>query len=209
MAPTANLLVHRAAFFAQVKGYYPDRLPEDADPTLRRAYEDAFLFLATLMAQTEERLAALAARAPASGPRAPARAESLPPVVKPTYLAREFVGFAPIQGDRLQCTLKVTRETSGMFYEHRLMNIANGGVFVNSIEPVPLGTQIEVVFAFEEEHKTVSATAKIAFENRMDEKQPMGFGLRFLRVAPDDLTYLKAFAERAQASSKGQSTTRS
>ena len=199
----------RSAFFAQVRAYAPERLPKDVDPTLRQAFEDGFLFLAGLMVKAEERLAPAQPSAPPLTPRMPLRSDfSLTPV-KPTYLSSEVIGFAPILGDRLQCTLKVNQQTAGMLFEHRLMNITNGGVFISWPESFPLGTQLEVVFAFEEEQRTIKATAKISFENRIDERQALGFGLRFVRVAPDDLAFLKEYAQRELAHRRSQAAARS
>ncbi len=203
VARGAALQEYRSAFFSMVKRYYPDRLPADVDPALHKACEDVFLFLAGAMAQFEKgRLAegSLTVRAPATATvSAASRPKPAPPA--PRYLPGEFVGFERRGEERMFCEVQVSPKNAAMFTGHKLMNLANGSVFLASSERLPLGTLLEMVFDFDRGRRLVKAAGKVAWENQADPKNLRGYGVRLLRIAPEDVAFVKEYV--AVATQKG------
>lgn len=54
VAPGAPLDQYRGAFFSIIKRFYPDRLPPETTPELRRACQEVFLRLAALITEVEK-----------------------------------------------------------------------------------------------------------------------------------------------------------
>jgi hypothetical protein len=191
----ATLEQFKTAFFRLAKHYHPDRLPADATPELRLAYDSLFHFLAQSMATVERRLVALAA---AASPAAPSSAR---PVTGPrpaaNYDANAFVGLRQRPDGESEMEVRVTAQTASMFTENDLVNLAKDGIFIPVTQGVPLGSMLELRFVFDE--KTISARGRVVFENFGGRRGKPGIGLKFVRLAEADRAFIAEFVKRVQS----------
>jgi hypothetical protein len=228
----ATLEEYRAAFFALVKRFYPDRLPPTAHLELRAAFEDLFLFLAGQMVQVEQQvrqrasvegidiepelspepiitLSSPAASALIPPPPPPAAlaasAATLPGQAVPTYRPEEFIGLERRSDGRLEAHIQVNLHTVGMFTDHPVVNLSALGMFIPMKNIVPLGTYLDVCLKFDGENSpSIQSAAKVIWENLGgDKKHPLGFGVRFLSLGNENKTYLQNFISKVAATQKG------
>lgn len=201
---TASLEQFKTAFFRLAKHYHPDRLPADAMPELRLAYDSLFHFLAQTMAQVERIATAPPAPTAANAPKgstpsggykaaAPAR----------SYGTEAFVGLKQQPDGGAELEVRVTPATVSMFTENDLVNLAKDGVFVPMTQGIPLGSVIELRFVFDE--RTISARGRVVFENFGGRRGKPGIGLKFVRLQDADRTFIADYVKRIQAE---QSATR-
>jgi len=201
---TASLEQFKTAFFRLAKHYHPDRLPADAMPELRLAYDSLFHFLAQTMAQVERLATAPPAPTAANAPKgstpsggykaaAPAR----------SYGTEAFVGLKQQPDGGAELEVRVTPATVSMFTENDLVNLAKDGVFVPMTQGIPLGSVIELRFVFDE--RTISARGRVVFENFGGRRGKPGIGLKFVRLQDADRTFIADYVKRIQAE---QSATR-
>ena len=201
---TASLEQFKTAFFRLAKHYHPDRLPADAMPELRLAYDSLFHFLAQTMAQVERIATAPPAPTAANAPKgstpsggykaaAPAR----------SYGTEAFVGLKQQPDGGAELEMRVTPATVSMFTENDLVNLAKDGVFVPMTQGIPLGSVIELRFVFDE--RTISARGRVVFENFGGRRGKPGIGLKFVRLQDADRTFIADYVKRIQAE---QSATR-
>ena len=118
-----------------------------------------------------------------------------------SYQPHEFVGFER-RDDRVEVTVRVTARNSGMFTEHPLANLKQGGVFLACGKSLPLGTLVDVVFRFDNERREVRSRGRVIVENSGgDPSKPHGFGVRFITLVEQDRSFMQQFVERAAAQS--------
>lgn len=71
-------------------------------------------------------------------------------------------------------------------------NISNGGIFIETSDPQPLGGQVTVCFADERAGVEISAEAEVRYQCVLEYGAPKGkaalrgMGLRFVRFLPED-----------------------
>ncbi len=180
--------VYRQGYLELAKRYHPSRLPASVHPELLAASMEMFRFLSARMAQVEKderRRAPLAPSAP-------------PP---PTYAPEEFVGFTASGNKDLEATVQVTPENAGIFYEHRVVNLASGGVFLPCEQPPPLGTALALVFRFADPPRSIRARGVVVLENTQSAtKQARGCGIRLERLSGEDKTFLQEYSQRRSPS---------
>ena len=202
---TASLEQFKTAFFRLAKHYHPDRLPADAMPELRLAYDSLFHFLAQTMAQVERLLTASApaptaanaprGSTPSGGYKAAAPARS--------YGTEAFVGLKQRPDGESEMEVRVTPATVSMFTENELVNLAKDGVFVPVTQGIPLGSVIELRFVFDD--RTIAARGRVVFENFGGRRGKPGIGLKFVRLQDADRTFIAEYVKRIQTE---QSATR-
>ena len=194
---TASLDQFKTAFFRLAKHYHPDRLPADALPELRLAYDSLFHFLAQTMAQVERTLTA-----PVAPPPATAAARSSAPATAPkpaakSYTTDAFVGLKQRADGEAEMEVRVTPATVSMFTENDLVNLAKDGVFVPVTQGIPLGSMIELKFLFDE--RTIAARGRVVFENFGGRRGKPGIGLKFVRLADADRTFIADYVKKIQS----------
>lgn len=190
LEPGASIDAYRASFFALVRRFYPDRVPTEPQPGLRRAYTEMFQLLSKLMAQVE-------ALNPAK--RMPATLSSRPPAA---FAPREFIGWERRGDDRVYCEVACTLGNAAqIFTSHKLVNISTGGFFLATTRPSPpLGEAIEVALSFDEPARQITAGASVVWENHTDDgKTPRGFACRFSRLSDEEKKFIHDFVRRAMA----------
>lgn len=189
---TATLDEFKAAFFRLAKQYHPQRLPADALPELRLAFDSLFHFLATTMAQVEMRLAQKAAAT--AKPAAPAATSS----ASSRYGADTFVGLLQRPDGQPALHVKVTPATAGIFVDNPLVNLAKDGVFLPLQSGIPLGALVELTFEFDDPARAVSARGRVVFENVAGKTGKPGVGLKFVRLTEPDRAFLAEYVKRVQ-----------
>lgn len=113
-----------------------------------------------------------------------------------SYQPHEFVGFER-RDDRVEVTIRVTARNSRMFTDHPLANLKSDGFFLACAKSLPLGTLVDVIFRFEEEHREVRSRGRVILENSGgDPSKPTGFGVRFITLVEQDRRFMLQFVER-------------
>jgi uncharacterized protein (TIGR02266 family) len=116
-----------------------------------------------------------------------------------SYQPHEFVGFER-RDDRVEVTIRVTARNSRMFTDHPLANLKTDGFFLACAKSLPLGTLVDVIFRFEEEHREVRSRGRVILENTGgDPTRPSGFGVRFITLVDQDRRFMLQFVEKAAA----------
>lgn len=200
---SASLDEFKSAFFRLAKQYHPQRLPADALPELRLAFDALFHFLATTMAQVEMRLApkpaaksAGAASTPSGG--RPAATATGGVAAPGRYGAESFVGLVQRPDGQPAVHVKVVPASIGMFVDNPLVNLAKDGVFLPTQGGLPLGSLVEMTFEIEGAARTVSARGRVVFENVGGRSGKPGIGLKFVRLADGDRAFLAEYVKRVQ-----------
>jgi uncharacterized protein (TIGR02266 family) len=204
LAPESRVEDYRDAFFRLVKRFYPDRLPVDADPELRRICEEIFSLLSRLMTFIEHRPAPVVARPPP----APADARlshppgSPPPRPPPerrafTYRPSEFI-YERRSDDRIAAQVKITSDNCRIFTQSKLVNLSTGGAFMPCSELVALGTSVALDFSFDEPQRTIRVAGKVVWWSAGEKGQPRGFGVRFLDLGQADQDFIDAYLRKSQ-----------
>ncbi|HZX43154.1 MAG TPA: PilZ domain-containing protein, partial [Myxococcaceae bacterium] len=113
-----------------------------------------------------------------------------------SYQPHEFVGFERRE-DRVEVTIRVTARNSRMFTDHPLANLKTDGFFLACAKSLPLGTLVDVIFRFDEEHREVRSRGRVILENSGgDPHKPAGFGVRFITLVDQDRRFMQQFVER-------------
>jgi len=116
-----------------------------------------------------------------------------------SYQPHEFVGFERRE-DRVEVTIRVTTRNSRMFTDHPLANLKTDGFFLACAKSLPLGTLVDVIFRFDEEHREVRSRGRVIVENTGgDPTRPSGFGVRFITLVDQDRRFMQQFVEKAAA----------
>jgi len=116
-----------------------------------------------------------------------------------SYQPHEFVGFER-RDDRVEVTIRVTARNSRMFTDHPLANLKTDGFFLACAKSLPLGTLVDVIFRFDEEHREVRSRGRVILENTGgDPTRPSGFGVRFITLVDQDRRFMLKFVEKTAA----------
>jgi len=222
LKPGASLDEVRLAFFKQAKRYSPEHLAADASPDLRRASQEMFDFLSQKMREAESVRPAVAPQGtPARGVTpVPLRAaagvgvRSMPPgstapfppaspvatpvrkhVAAPTYASEEFVGLQlRTHNDQVHADIQVSDRNLGMFTEHRMINLASGGLFIPTRRPLKLGTKVRLTLRFTQPERAIELKSTVIWEHALDDgKQPQGYGLGLAGLRQEEKTFLQEY----------------
>lgn len=197
LAPESRIEDYRDAFFRLVKRFYPDRLPVDSDPELRRVCEEIFNLLSRLMTFIEHRPTPMAARSPPPLP-ADATARAGPAQRVFAYKPSEFI-YERRSQNRIAVQVKVTASNCQIFTQSKLVNLSSGGAFLPCSESVPLGTSVALDFQFDEPPRQISLVGKVVWWSPGEQGQPRGFGVRFSNLQRGDQDFIDAYVRRAQS----------
>lgn len=90
---------------------------------------------------------------------------------------------------RIAVTWSVDCETEDTFLYASITNISEMGIFVHTIDPLPVGTQLTLRFAPPNSRESFVLAGVVQWINRVrphhDNPNP-GMGIRFLALGPDD-----------------------
>jgi uncharacterized protein (TIGR02266 family) len=219
----APLDVWRAAFFRLVKRFYPDALPPEAAPELRKVSEEVFVFLGKLMSYIEKQ------------PPPPPKVNRPPPVLLPTdaktvrpitsrelerietesrRAARAAAPAAPASPAPPRSAPRYTpeefvgierRQDDRVSADVRVTS-RNCGIFTDNhllnistggaFIPCqePLALGEGVDIAFKfDDAKVIQASGTVVWWSAGEGRQPRGFGLKFTSLAPEDRHYIERY----------------
>ena len=94
---------------------------------------------------------------------------------------------------RVEMQVEVTLESEHNFYTGLSSNISEGGLFVATTTPLPLGTRLVVRFALEDGAAPIDAVGEVCWLRPCSADFPCGFGMRFLEISDDALTRVANF----------------
>jgi len=188
---SAGLKDFRQGFVNVAKRFHPGRLPKDVAPALLRAHVAMYQYLTEVMDGLEKRLGdqltgSERVPTPSQGTQALWTLDALGAKRRP---------------HAVEAGLAVTPRTAFVFSIHRLMNLANHGVFFPVLPPLPLGTRMELTFRFEDAHRDVKARGNVAVESTTitPAQQLRGFGVRLDGLGAEDRGFMLREVKRLQA----------
>lgn len=82
------------------------------------------------------------------------------------------------------------------FVEQYCGNLSLGGMFVNSDEPPPLGTEVAIEFQLEDGFELIRGRGRVAWVRAPGDGGEPGFGLRFLELTPGSRELIFRLVER-------------
>jgi len=94
------------------------------------------------------------------------------------------------QGSRSFAITDVTFGHKGMHYEGRINDISQGGLYIDTINPLPEGSSVSFQFRLpgDESGGPVSGEGQVVWMNHLQ-----GMGIRFTRLSHEDQARLIAF----------------
>jgi uncharacterized protein (TIGR02266 family) len=135
--------------------------------------------------------------APAPPPPAPARR----PLAQaaPSYSSAEFVGLERRSDDRLHADVKVSLRNTGIFTDHRIINLSSGGLFIGTDRPLRLGTQVELTLRFDDPERVMTLRSSVIWENSLEDgKNPRGYGLRLSALRAEERDFIQQYVRRVK-----------
>ncbi len=97
------------------------------------------------------------------------------------------------QGSRSFAITDVTFDHKGMQYEGRINDISQGGLYIDTINPLPEGSSVGFQFKLpgDESGGPVSGEGRVVWMNHLQ-----GMGICFTRLSDEDRARLKAYLSR-------------
>jgi len=208
--PDAPIEELRGAFFRAARRFSPEHLGADTPPELRQANTDIFELLARRMREAEGQRPG-AANVVRTGPGvrvatpAPFRAAAQQAPAY-TYSAEEFVGLQT-RNERLQVEVRVSTHNTGIFTDHRIINLQSGGLFLPTHRPLRLGTRVDLVLSFEQPARQVKLRSSVIWEYTLDDgKQPRGYGLGLADLRAEERAFLDEYLRAQRLAAPPSST---
>lgn len=168
----------RAAFFALVKRFYPDRLSPEATVELRRACEDVFLALTQKILEVER-------RRPQTGP---------PPVGKSEVTQISW------RGGSVDVRLRVKAHDVRFFTWHPEINFRFDSLYVETSEFAVPGTPVNLSLDFEGAAETMTAWGRvIRSDSDKPANLPKGLGIKLLDLPESDRSFIRTWIARASS----------
>jgi type IV pilus assembly protein PilZ len=99
---------------------------------------------------------------------------------------------------RLDVTVKVDYSSKEMFNSNYVTNLSKGGVFIKTDEPLPLHTEIHLIFTLPDTNITIKATGKVVWTfdiKRGTGHLVPGMGIRFVDLSPDDRRTIEDYVQ--------------
>jgi len=94
---------------------------------------------------------------------------------------------------RVELQVEVTLESDHNFYTGLSSNVSEGGLFVATTTPLPMGTRLLVRFALEGDDAPIDAVGEVCWLRPRSADFPMGFGMRFLEISDEALARVATF----------------
>jgi uncharacterized protein (TIGR02266 family) len=86
----------------------------------------------------------------------------------------------------------VSFEAQGVIAAARTQDLARGGVAIRTLDPLPLGTVVELSFRLPGSPSEITAAGRVAWSDRR-----VGMGVQFERLTTDAQKLLSSFVEGA------------
>ncbi len=92
---------------------------------------------------------------------------------------------------RIAVAVPVSYQAGGAISGARTQDVGRGGVAIRTMEPLPLGTSIELTFRLPGSSKDITAMGRVAWSDRR-----VGMGVQFERLTAEAQVVLNAFVEQ-------------
>lgn len=101
---------------------------------------------------------------------------------------------------RTQIQIEVNYRSLDALYENPVLDISQGGMFIRTESPLPLGTEISLEFVIPGQDQTIQSKGLVVWRHesthsRISSQKP-GMGIRFIQMEPQDLKRIKAYVEQ-------------
>ena len=100
---------------------------------------------------------------------------------------------------RYHVHIKVEYKTKGMFLSNYVTNISKGGVFIETKEPFPVSSEIDLALELPESQSTIHAQGRVAWTYDIKKGGPLvvvhGMGIKFTDIKPDEIKALETYIE--------------
>ncbi len=167
----------RAAFFALVKRFYPDRLAPEATVDLRRACEDVFLALSQKMLEVERRR----------------------PMAAPPPTGRSEVAAMSWRGGSIDIKLKVKAHDVKYFTWHPEANFRFDSLYVECNEFAVPGTPVNLHLEFEGHPEVTTVWGRVVRTDTPVTGLPKGLGIKLLELSEANRSFIRTWIARASA----------
>jgi uncharacterized protein (TIGR02266 family) len=91
---------------------------------------------------------------------------------------------------RVRVAVPISFETNGIISAARTQDMGRGGVAIRTLDPLPLGTVVELTFRLPGSPRDVTAAGRVSWSDRR-----VGMGVQFERLTADAQRLLGAFVE--------------
>ncbi|UCH23781.1 MAG: PilZ domain-containing protein [Deltaproteobacteria bacterium] len=88
---------------------------------------------------------------------------------------------------RTPCFLAVDYQAEDSKHTKHILDISTGGVFIETIEPIAVGQEITLNFAFPESQEPLKVSGKIIWRN------PKGIGVKFTGITDQQVDRIKKY----------------
>ncbi len=96
---------------------------------------------------------------------------------------------------RFPVQIAVSLTTIDTFLDSEIMNLSKGGIFIKADLPLPLGTEVDLVFTLPNSAKSIQATGTVVWTRRRGESSqassfpdhPSGMGIQFKEIGMDQI----------------------
>ena len=151
----------------------------DPDPTDRRTQPPQLIVV-------EEEVSE-----PAAPP--PANAKTPPPSASPSPVAP-----ARRTTRRVPCSISMSVKNGERVYTSKTLDISHGGIFLETDEPIEIGTRIDMTFQIPNSDRAVNAVGKVAWAGHggSEGHGVTGVGVKFSRIDPADLQLIVDYVNR-------------
>jgi len=92
---------------------------------------------------------------------------------------------------RVSVAVPVSFQTAGVIAGARTQDLGRGGLAIRTLDPLPLGTVIELTFRLPGSTKDITAAGRVAWSDRR-----VGMGVQFERLSSEAQQLLNAFVEQ-------------
>ena len=80
------------------------------------------------------------------------------------------------------------------------VNVSTGGLFIETLDPLPVGTELTIEFILPERHVTIRSEGRVAWINHPELMKnpglPVGMGLQFVNIAFDDMNAIRGYIKK-------------
>jgi uncharacterized protein (TIGR02266 family) len=99
---------------------------------------------------------------------------------------------------RLHHEIPVAYRSVGSFLSDWATNISQGGLFINTRSPLPIGTEVKILIQLPGEDFTATLVGKVTRVTEFDNSQNLvpGMGIQFTDVEPDRREMLERFVQK-------------
>lgn len=103
-------------------------------------------------------------------------------------------------GAEFSVSFEVAAEGPHKFFTGITQDISKGGIFLSTLQTLPIGTKMRIEFAVE--GRNIAAQAEVRWTREPEASDSVGvtagMGLRFIEIAEDDRAYIDAYVKEKE-----------